>query len=60
MDDSDLIEPTDLKRHQSLTQGYGSSSRVRERLERSQALLSLEQREDLRRHLAASPQGTGS
>ena len=38
----------DIKRHQSLTQGYGSSSRVRERLERSPAVLTL-QRDDLRR-----------
>ncbi|ORY35506.1 YT521-B-like domain-domain-containing protein [Naematelia encephala] len=44
----------DIKRHQSLT--YGSSSRVRERLERSPALLSLEQREDLlRREMAPRP-----
>ena len=41
----------DIRRHQSLTQGYGSSSRVRERLERSPALLSLEQRETLHRRL---------
>ena len=41
----------DIRRHQSLTQGYGSSSRVRERLERSPALLSLDQRENLHRQL---------
>ncbi|WWC90643.1 uncharacterized protein L201_005579 [Kwoniella dendrophila CBS 6074] len=35
----------DLKRHQSLTQGYGSSTRVRDRLEKSPAVLTLEQRE---------------
>ncbi|OXB35952.1 YTH domain family 2 [Cryptococcus neoformans] len=34
----------DVKRHQSLTQGYGSSSRVRDRLERSPAI-TLEHRE---------------
>jgi hypothetical protein len=39
----------DIKRHQSLTQGYGSSNRVRERLERSPAVLTLHQRDDLRR-----------
>lgn len=42
-------EGADVRRHQSLTQGYGSSSRVRERLERSPAVLTLHQREDLRR-----------
>lgn len=45
----------DIKRHQSLTQGYGSSSRVRERLERSPALLSMEQREGVRRRLSQEP-----
>ncbi len=44
-----LAEKSDLKRHQSLTQGYGSSSRVRERLERSPAVLTLHQREGFRR-----------
>ncbi|WVF72871.1 hypothetical protein IAT40_007689 [Kwoniella sp. CBS 6097] len=44
----------DLKRHQSLTQGYGSSNRVRERLERSPAILTLEQREDIRRRMTSS------
>ena len=51
----------DLKRHQSLTQGYGSSSRVRERLEKSPAVLTLEQRENLRRRLNQEhAQRTGS
>ncbi|WVR00068.1 hypothetical protein IAU59_007210 [Kwoniella sp. CBS 9459] len=44
----------DIKRHQSLTQGYGSSNRVRERLERSPAVLTLEQREDIRRRMTSS------
>ncbi|OCF37996.1 hypothetical protein I316_00220 [Kwoniella heveanensis BCC8398] len=44
----------DLKRHQSLTQGYGSSNRVRDRLERSPAVLTLEQREDIRRRMTSS------
>lgn len=35
-------EGADLKRHQSLTQGYGSNSRVRERLERSPGMLTLQ------------------
>lgn len=42
-------EGADIKRHQSLTQGYGSSNRVRERLERSPAVLTIHQRDDLRR-----------
>nr|XP_019044757.1 hypothetical protein I302_06670 [Kwoniella bestiolae CBS 10118]OCF23687.1 hypothetical protein I302_06670 [Kwoniella bestiolae CBS 10118] len=42
----------DLKRHQSLTQGYGSSNRVRERLERSPAVLTLEQREEIKKRMA--------
>jgi hypothetical protein len=39
----------DLRRHQSLTQGYGSSSRVRDRLERSPVVPGLQQREGIRR-----------
>lgn len=57
LSDNRLEPGADIKRHQSLTQGYG---RVRERLERSPAVLSLEQRDDLRRRLveeAAQPQG---
>jgi hypothetical protein len=57
LSDNRLESGADIKRHQSLTQGYG---RVRERLERSPAVLSLEQRDDLRRRLveeAAQPQG---
>lgn len=50
-----ISDGAEVKRHQSLTQGYGSSNRVRDRLERSPALLSLEQREDLRRRLAQEP-----
>ncbi|WVR07547.1 hypothetical protein IAU60_004589 [Kwoniella sp. DSM 27419] len=55
----DRTPGADLKRHQSLTQGYGSSSRVRDRLERSPAILSMEQREDVRRRMnsARSPDG---
>ncbi|WVO14378.1 hypothetical protein L204_102011 [Cryptococcus depauperatus] len=34
----------DVKRHQSLTQGYGSSKRVRERLEKSPSILTLDNR----------------
>lgn len=48
LSDSSYISPTaggaDVKRHQSLTHGYGSSSRVRDRLERSPAI-TLEPRE---------------
>ncbi|RXK42434.1 hypothetical protein M231_00424 [Tremella mesenterica] len=45
--DNTSLEPgADVKRHQSLTQGYG---RVRERLERSPALLTLEQRDEIRK-----------
>ncbi|KAK4687985.1 YTH domain-containing family protein, partial [Tremellales sp. Uapishka_1] len=51
------VDGADLKRHQSLTQGYGSSNRVRDRLEKSPALLSLEQREDLNRQIN---EGAGS
>ncbi|ODN83469.1 hypothetical protein L202_01606 [Cryptococcus amylolentus CBS 6039] len=36
--------PADVKRHQSLNQGYGSHSRVRDRLEKSPAVVSLEGR----------------
>lgn len=54
-DDDEEQRQSDLRRHQSMTE-YGSSSRVQQRLERSQALLSLEQREDLRRQLGPSPE----
>lgn len=53
-DDIEEQRQSDLRRHQSMTE-YGSSSRVQQRLERSQALLSLEQREDLRRQMGTSP-----
>lgn len=39
-----LSSTAGVKRHQSLTQGYGANSRVRDRLERSPAVLTLEQR----------------
>lgn len=42
-------EGADIKRHQSLTQGYGTSNRVRDRLERSPAVLNLQTRGDHRR-----------
>ncbi|KAK8854707.1 hypothetical protein IAR55_003446 [Kwoniella newhampshirensis] len=45
----------DLKRHQSLTQGYGTSNRVRDRLERSPAVLNMEQREEVRRRTDVRP-----
>lgn len=48
--DDDLPGAT-VRRHQSLTHDYGHGR------EPSQALLSLDQREDLRRRLAASPSG---
>nr|XP_018261549.1 uncharacterized protein I303_05987 [Kwoniella dejecticola CBS 10117]OBR83707.1 hypothetical protein I303_05987 [Kwoniella dejecticola CBS 10117] len=48
---ADHCPGADLKRHQSLTQGYGSSNRVRERLERSPAVLTLEQREEIKKRM---------
>ncbi|WVQ71938.1 hypothetical protein IAR50_001480 [Cryptococcus sp. DSM 104548] len=44
--------PADVKRHQSLNQGYGSHSRVRDRLEKSPSVLTLEGRSsDVRQRL---------
>lgn len=42
--DLNSTQGSDLKRHQSLTQGYGSNTRVKERLERSPTVLSVQQR----------------
>nr|XP_019011532.1 uncharacterized protein I206_03632 [Kwoniella pini CBS 10737]OCF50313.1 hypothetical protein I206_03632 [Kwoniella pini CBS 10737] len=52
---ADYNPGADLKRHQSLTQGYGSSNRVRDRLERSPAVLTLEQREEIKKRMALTP-----
>jgi hypothetical protein len=51
-------EGADIKRHQSLTHGYGSSSRVRDRLGRSPGLLTLDQRDDQQRGSQGPPHHT--